>query len=133
MTEPLIAVAVEEHGQLSPHAGRAVHWNVYVVSNGQPELVWSIHLSKTGSLHEWHVRGDGNRHPLHGVDIALCGSAGEGVARRLAERGTTLVATSESDPITAITAYLNSTLAPGLPHEEIECLDPEHRKAVSKN
>ncbi|MDO6749434.1 nitrogen fixation protein, partial [Gilvimarinus sp. 1_MG-2023] len=93
------------------------------------ELVWNLTLSPAGSLHEWHVRGDGNRHPLHEVDIAICGSAGEGVTRRLAERHTTLVATSESDPVTAVIAYLNSNLAPGRPHEELPCLDPEHRQA----
>lgn len=127
MTETLIAIAVKDNGTISPHAGRAKHWQVYAVSTEQSEFVWNMHLSKEGCLHEWHVRGDGNRHPLHSVDIAICGSAGAGVTRRLAERDTRLITTRETDPLQAIYGYLNDSLPPGLPHEETECLDPEHR------
>ncbi len=131
MTETLIAVATQDNGNISPHAGRATHWNVYAVSSEKTDKVWDMNLSKAGCLHEWHVRGDGNRHPLHHTDIAICGSAGEGVTRRLAERNTQLITTTETDPLQAISGYLSNTLAPGLPHEEAECLDPAHRNEVS--
>lgn len=130
MTVPLIAVAVLKNGRISPHAGRAVHWDVYTLTE-QPERVWSLHLTKDGCLHEWHVRGDGNRHPLHSVDVALCGSAGEGVTRRLAQRDTQLLTTAETDPLEAIAAYLAGTLPPAQPHDEAGCLDPEQRHEVS--
>ena len=93
MTTPLIAVAVLKNGNISGHAGRTVNWDVYATDSEEPLLVWSIRLSKSGSLHEWHVRGNGERHPLHSVDVAICGSAGEGVTRRLAERDTQLLTT----------------------------------------
>ena len=130
MTDTLIAIASKDNGKISPHAGRAKHWTVYAVSDQKTEKVWDMNLSREGSLHEWHVRGDGNRHPLHSVDIAICGSAGEGVTRRLAERQTQLITTTETDPLAAIEGYLANTLAPGLPHEEAECLDPAHREEV---
>ena len=104
---------------------------IHIVDSEEPLLVWSIRLSKSGSLHEWHVRGNGERHPLHSVDVAICGSAGEGVTRRLAERDTQLLTTTETDPLKAIRDYLKGTLASGLPHEEAECLDPDHRREVS--
>ncbi|WP_221798791.1 NifB/NifX family molybdenum-iron cluster-binding protein [Oceanobacter mangrovi] len=132
MSESLIAVAVQADGTISPHGGRADHWDVYVIGSQGPELVWSLDLQAAGSLHEWHVRGDGNRHPLHAVDVAICGSAGEGVTRRLGERGTLLETTTESQPLKAIEDYLASQLAPGLPHEEAACLHPEHRREASE-
>ena len=132
MPVPLIAVAVTDDGKLSPHAGRALRWVVYAVEANQAEEVWQIQLTECGCLHEWHVRGDGNRHPLHSVDIALAGSGGEGVIRRLAERGTQLVATAETDPKLALAHYLDGTLAPGAGHDESQCLNPEHHAAQSE-
>ena len=117
MTAQLIAVAVKKNGQLADHAGRARHWQVYVVTETEITFAWALELTEMSCLHEWHVRGDGNRHPLHYVDVALAGSAGDGVTRRLKERDTVLLTTAESDPITAITAYRADALPAGLPHE----------------
>jgi len=131
MTTPLIAVAVLKNGKISGHAGRTVNWDVYAVDGAEPVLVWNIKLKKPGTLHEWHVNGNGERHPLHSADVAICGSGGEGVTRRLAERDTKLITTAETDPVKAIKDYLNGTLAAGLPHDEADCLDPDHHKEVS--
>ncbi len=122
MTDKLIAVAVTADGSLAAHAGRALHWQVYLVADdAETSLAWTLDLTRIGCLHEWHVRGDGNRHPLHFVDIALAASAGEGVRRRLQARNTELLTTSEPDPETAIAAYLSGNLPAGLPHEKVPC------------
>lgn len=128
MTVPLIAVAVSAEGRIAPHAGRALIWEVYATENTEqePEWVWTLQLSDSGCLHEWHVRGDGHRHPLHSVDVAIAGSGGEGVIRRLAERNTHLVTTAETHPLLAVKHYLSGTLEPGRAHDERECLAPEH-------
>ena len=120
MAEQLVAVAVGKNGKIADHAGRALHWQVYVMTETDITLAWSLDLTDMGCLHEWHVRGDGNRHPLHYVDIAIAGSAGEGVTRRLKERHTVLVTTAETDPVEAIAAYRTDTLPAGLPHEECQ-------------
>lgn len=127
MDEKLIAVAIDNDGNIAAHAGRASQWLVYVV-NGEvgADLAWRLDLTDIGSLHEWHVRGDGNRHPLHGVDVAIAGSAGDGVIRRLAERNTELLTTSEISPLKAVAAYQAGELAAGLPHEEQPCLKGNH-------
>lgn len=123
MGEKLIAVAVREDGCIAPHAGRASRWMVYVVNDESgASLAWTLELTDIGSLHEWHVRGDGERHPLHYVDVAIAGSAGEGVKRRLFERSTELFTTGETSPDKAVVAYRNGTLTEGLPHEEQQCL-----------
>lgn len=123
MYEKLVAVAVGDDGNIAPHAGRASRWMVYVVGNeSDASLVWTLDLAEIGSLHEWHVRGDGERHPLHYVDVAIAGSAGEGVKRRLYERNTELLTTIETSPHKAVEAYRVGELAEGLPHEEQHCL-----------
>ncbi len=123
MNEKLIAVAVGDDGNIAPHAGRASRWMVYVVNNESgASLAWTLDLTDIGSLHEWHVRGDGDRHPLHYVDVAIAGSAGEGVKQRLFERNTDLLTTSETSPHKAVEAYRAGKLIEGLPHEEQHCL-----------
>lgn len=132
MANKLVAVAVNNRGDVSVHAGRAKHWQVYAVTEGTaPELVWSITLTGTGSLHEWHVNGDGERHPLHFVDAAIAGSAGEGVTNRLGSRGVELVTTIEVNPAKAVADYMNGTLEPGLPHEEQDCCHHDLEKVES--
>ena len=123
MTEKLVAVAVANDGNIAAHAGRALRWMVYVVSDeADPTLAWTLDLTTTGCLHEWHVRGDGNRHPLHFVDTAIAASAGEGVRRRLQQRDTELLTTIETNPDKAVAAYRTGNLAEGLPHENQACL-----------
>jgi predicted Fe-Mo cluster-binding NifX family protein len=127
MEEKIIAVAVGEDGKIAAHAGRAPKWLVYVIaSESAAQLAWTLDLTEIGSLHEWHLRGNGNRHPLHSVDVAIAGSAGDGVIRRLAERNTELVTTTETSPLKAIAAYLAGELAAGLPPDEQACLKGEH-------
>ncbi|MGK7946623.1 MAG: NifB/NifX family molybdenum-iron cluster-binding protein [Microcystaceae cyanobacterium] len=122
MTEKLVGVAVTNDGSIAPHAGRALRWMIYLMSD-QPEvkLAWTLDLTKMGCLHEWHVRGDGNRHPLHFVDIVIAASAGEGVRKRLQERNTELLTTIETDPAQAVEAYRTGNLVEGLPHEKQPC------------
>lgn len=122
MAEQLIAVAVATDGTIAAHAGRALQWQVYTVSDEVDScLAWTLDLTRFGCLHEWHVRDDGNRHPLHNVDIAIAASAGEGVRRRLQQRDTKLLSTCETDPAKAIAAYRAGNLPAGLPHEKVAC------------
>lgn len=122
MTETLVAVAVADDGSIAPHAGRALQWQVYVVADdANPNLAWTLDLTQMGGLHEWHVRGDGNRHPLHFVDIVIAASAGEGVRRRLQQRNTALLTTIETHPDKAVAAYQAGNLPEGLPHEKQTC------------
>jgi hypothetical protein len=122
MTQQLVAVAVNTDGSIAAHAGRALRWQIYVVpDDAGTNLAWTLDLTHTGCLHEWHVRGDGDRHPLHFVDIAIAASAGEGVRRRLHQRNTELLTTSEDNPDKAVAAYRAGSLPAGLPHEKQAC------------
>lgn len=128
MTQQLVAVAVTDEGEVSPHAGRALNWHVYAIHEGKPQFSWALTLSEAGCLHEWHVQQDPERHPLHAVDIAIAGSGGDGVKRQLQQRKTQLVETAECNVIEAINHFVAGDLKPGKGHDDDQCLDPEHRK-----
>ncbi len=126
MAQKIIAVAVNQDGTIAAHAGRAAKWQVFAADASGTELAWTLDLTEFGGLHEWHVRGDGERHPLHYVDVAIAASAGDGVIRRLAERNTELATTRETSPQQAIAAYMAGKLAACLAHDEQQCLKGHH-------
>ncbi|WP_428240012.1 NifB/NifX family molybdenum-iron cluster-binding protein [Gynuella sp.] len=131
MVNGLIAVAVLKNGTISPHAGKTVRWQVYIVTAGQaaPQPVWSLELSRASSLHEWHVQHEDLPHPLHAVNVAIVQSAGAGVTQRLAAHDTKLLTTTESDPLTAVRLYLEGELPPGQPHDDQGCGHSHHHGA----
>ena len=130
----LIAVAVTAGGGISPHAGRALIWQVYSASSPESfELAWTVNLTELGSLHEWHVRGDGNRHPVHSADIAIAGNAGDGVKRRLAERNTQLITSAVDNPQEAVALYMANSLPVALERGDEDYFDPELRKLKERN
>lgn len=124
----LIAVAVDRQGRVADHAGRARRWEVFDVWPGQaPVNIYAIELAEQAVLHHWHVTEYPERHPLHGVDAAIAATAGEGVIRRLGERGVNLLTTGESDPERAVRAFLAGDLPPGKPHDEHSCGGEGHQ------
>lgn len=124
----LIAVAVDRQGQVADHAGRALRWRVYDVWPGEaPDSAYSIELEEHACLHYWHTCQYPERHPLHGVDLAIAGTAGDGVIRRLGTRGVVLLSTAERDPLLAIKAWIAGTLPAGKPHDEHSCGEEGHR------
>lgn len=124
----LIAVAIDRSEKVAGHAGRAHRWRVFDVWPGEaPDGAYTIELDEHACLHEWHVCQYPERHPLHSVDVAIAGSAGEGVIRRLGERGVTLLTTGESDPLRAVKAFLAGALPAGKPHDEHECGGEGHQ------
>ncbi len=126
----LIAVAVRSDGNIASHAGRAHYWTVYDVWPGrEPIEAYTLTLADDACLHEWHVQEFPERHPLHGVDVVIASSAGEGVIRRLKDRGVHCVTTAEENPLSAVLGFLAQTLAPGLPHKEHECGGEGHQHA----
>ncbi len=90
--------------QVSGHAGQTRDWLVYDCQPGQqiPEPQ-RITLSKEQMPH--HFQDDGP-HPLHGVDIMVAASAGDGYLRHMAKWGAQVLLTGEQDPRTALEKIL---------------------------
>ena len=126
----LVGVAVRSDGKIAGHAGRAHYWVIYDVWPGrEPVEVYTLELADDACLHEWHVQEFPERHPLHGLDVLIASSAGDGVIRRLKERGVECVTTTEETPLQAVQNFLAHNLAPGFPHNETECAGEGHQHA----
>lgn len=129
----LIGVAVRTDGKIAGHAGRAHYWQIYDVwPDREPVEVYTLELADDACQHEWHVQEFPERHPLHGLDVVIAASAGDGVIRRLQERGVTCVTTAEAMPLQAVQSFLANSLAPGLPHNEHECGGEGHQHAHAR-
>ena len=110
-----IAIASQNFRTVTGHAGKTRRFLIFEAQSGQmPVETGRLDLPKDMSIHEF--RGTGP-HPLDDVDAVISGSAGPGFVRRMAERGIAAVATSETDPAAAATAYLAGTLAPAAEHD----------------
>ena len=99
-----IAVASQNFRTVTPHAGRTRRFLVYEAEPRMtPVEVGRLDLPKEFAMHEWL---DDRPHPLDEADVVIAGSCGPGFARRMAARGIIAVATSETDPIRAVSDYL---------------------------
>lgn len=102
-----IAIATKNHLEVSGHAGQCRHWLVYDLSRHQSTQLLPapafVELDKTEILHSF---ADDRPHPLDGVDLIVCASAGDGFIRHMKKRGCEVLRTGEADPTLAITRIL---------------------------
>jgi len=106
-------VAIATHkdwSQVSGHAGQAREWLLF---DCQPEVPipepQRITLSKEQLPH--HFKDDGP-HPLHGVQLLIAGSAGDGFLRHMAGWGAQVLLTGETDPRAALQKVLAGEALP---------------------
>lgn len=105
-----IAVTSQNFRSVTGHAGRARRFIIFELgADGEPREVARLDLPKEMAFHEFH--GDGP-HPIDGVDVVITGGCGAGFPRRLAARGIRVVATGESDILTAVRAVAASRALP---------------------
>ena len=110
-----IAVTSQNFRTITGHAGKTRRFLIYDTgADGAVVESERLDLAKSMSLHEF--RGDA--HPLFALDAIVTASCGEAFERRLNAHGVTVVATAETDPVTAATAVARGEkLAAPLPHE----------------
>lgn len=106
-----VAIATRHDGtQVSGHAGQAREWLLFDCRPGAPLPVpQRITLSKEQLPH--HFKDDGP-HPLHGVQVLIAGSAGDGFLRHMAAWGAQVLLTGESDPQVALQKVLAGEALP---------------------
>ena len=108
-----IAIATKDFTEVSGHAGQTRQWLVYDLANHRANQLlpapWRVDLAKEQVL---HVFEDNAPHPLDGIDIVVCASAGEGFIRHMKKRGAEVLLTGESDPALAITRILAGEALP---------------------
>jgi predicted Fe-Mo cluster-binding NifX family protein len=112
-----IAIATDAEGvRVTGHAGQARHWLVFDCQPGEAAPApRAIELTREQLPH--HFRDDGP-HPLHGVEILITHSAGEGFVRHMGKWGAQILLTGEDDPRRALAAILRGA-APADPRFDI--------------
>jgi len=110
-----IAVTSQNFLTITQHAGRTRRFLIYQAEPGQePVEIERIDLPSGITFHDLP---DEAAHPIDGVDVLLCGSAGNRFHARMAQRGIEAIATTETDPVTAIKAYFAGTLPRAQGHD----------------
>ena len=102
-----IAIATKDFTAVSGHAGQTRQWLLYDLSNHRAsQLLPAPHRIDLDKEQVLHVFEDNAPHPLDGIDIVVCASAGDGFIRHMKKRGAEVLLTGESDPALAITRIL---------------------------
>jgi predicted Fe-Mo cluster-binding NifX family protein len=108
-----IAIAVKDNGrEVSGHAGQTRHWLVYECQPGAP-IPEPLQLELTKEQLPHHFRDDGP-HPLHGVEIIVAASAGDGYLRHMQKWGAQVLLTGETQPGVALQKVLAGEALPDM-------------------
>lgn len=116
-----IAVSSQNQTDVTAHLGHCQKFWIYDVDEATIQSKELLQLSKEQSFHESSPKAP---HPLDAVQILISGSMGRGLARRLESKGVQPIITAETDPDTAVTAYLAGALVVMTP-EEVEHSHPQ--------
>ena len=96
-----IGVTSQNFRTVTGHAGKTRRFLIYEAEEGaEPRESGRLDLPKEMSLHAYH----GEDHPVYDLDAVITAGCGAGFVQRLASRGVRVIATSESDPLTAARA-----------------------------
>ncbi len=108
-----IAIAVNNQGrEVSGHAGQTRHWLVYDCQPGAPiPSPQQVELTKDQLPH--YFRDDGP-HPLHGVEIIVAASAGDGYLRHMQKWGAQVLLTGETQPLVALKKIMAGEALPDM-------------------
>ncbi len=103
----LIALTCQNRREITEHAGQCRNFLVYRVDGeliGEPQL---LELPREGSLHELPPDAP---HALDGVDLLISASMGDGLRRKLAQRGVRTLLTTERNPLHAVQRWVQGRL-----------------------
>lgn len=121
-----IAVASQNRRQITGHTGRCRKFLIYQVADGK---VLAKDLLELPDELSFHNSSPHDPHPLDDVAVLINGGMGQGLARRLANKGIMSVITTRKDPDGAVLDYLNGQLTHqrtgfGCPeHDHYKCLE----------
>lgn len=119
-----IGVTSQNFRTITGHAGKTRRFLIFEQdATGTLRETERLDLPLEMSLHEF--RGDD--HPLFTLDAIITKSCGGGFIQRLARHGVRVIATSATDPLTAVTALTSGQALPEpLPHDHGHEQDHAH-------
>ena len=119
-----IAVTSQNRKTITEHAGKCRKFWIYNIEAG---AVTDKHLVELAIEESFHASHNGLAQPLTTVNVLITASMGAGLHQRLASHGITPILTMETDPDTAVAAYLGNKLAQ-LPVDHCHDHDGHHHK-----
>ncbi len=110
-----IGVSSQNFRTITGHAGKTRRFLIY---SEDKTGTWveseRLDLPKEMSMHEFR----GETHPIEVVDVLITAGCGQGFINKMSARGVKVVATSESDPLSAVQLYLSGNDLPAAnPHQ----------------
>lgn len=129
-----IAVASQNQRHISGHSGRCQKFLIYQVADGK---ILGKELLELPDELSFHNSSPDDPHPLDDVAVLINGGMGQGLARRLANKGIMSVITTRKDPDSAVQDYLNGCLTHqrtgfGCPaRDHYVCLEPKSNQNKS--
>ncbi len=119
-----IAVASQNRKTVTAHAGKCRKNWIYEIEDAEVKgksllelpTEQSIHASKSDALH-----------PLDDINALISGGMGMGLRNRLRQKRILALATAETDPDRAVSAWLNGTLTE-IPPAERSHAHPNHHQ-----
>jgi predicted Fe-Mo cluster-binding NifX family protein len=105
-----IAVASQNRREITGHTGRCRRFWIYDIDgNG---AIASKRLLEIGKAETFHASSPHEPHPLDQVQVLISGGMGNGMRRRLVNRGIEAEITNSTDPDAAVNAWLNGRPEP---------------------
>ncbi|MBP9906862.1 MAG: hypothetical protein KBF66_15000 [Rhodoferax sp.] len=106
-----IAITSQNRQSITGHAGKCRKFWVYNVVDQQITGKQLIELAMAQSFHEVaHALQPSVSHPLDDIQVLITAGLGRGLQNRLLQKGIRAVATSETEPDQAVTAWLAGQL-----------------------
>jgi predicted Fe-Mo cluster-binding NifX family protein len=102
-----IAVSSQNQTNVTGHLGHCQKFWIYDVDGMTVQNKQLLQLTKAQSFHESSPK---ESHPLDDVQVLISGGIGNGLACRLEAKNIKPMVTPETDPDTAVTAYLAGSL-----------------------
>jgi len=104
-----LAVTSQNFRTITGHAGKTRRFIIFAAEDNETAVeIDRLDLAKEMSMHAWQ----GGAHPIDNVDVLITGGCGEGFIHKMARRNIQVVRTSETDPVTAVTAILQGQSLP---------------------
>ena len=121
-----VAVASQNRRKVTGHTGRCRRFWIYDIENKVIAGKELLELSEDQTFHAGHGQPANTAHPLDGVDVLINGGMGQGLVMRLRRKNIIGIITSESDPDTAVMAYLAGSLETEQAHQHGHDHDHNH-------
>lgn len=118
-----IAVSSQNQTNVTGHLGHCQKFWIYDVDDTTIQNKQLLQLTKNQSFHESSPK---ETHPLDDVQVLISGSMGNGLFLRVESKGIQPIVTSETDPDTAVNAYLAGSLIVKTQEERDRDHEAEH-------